>query len=136
MFVKDIMSPHVASVTQDDTAQNAAQIMKNNNIGALPVVSGNELCGIVTDRDIILRCVADGKSPDSCKISEVMTTSAATIEPDKTVTDAVTLMASEQVRRLPVVDNGQLVGIVSLCDVAKLRKNAEVANALCEISMP
>lgn len=136
MLVKDIMTPTVVTVTQEDTAIEAANLMKVNNIGAVPVTCGSNVCGMLTDRDIVLRCVAVGKTPDECKVSEVMTGSAACVTPTQSVTDAITLMASEQVRRLPVLENGELTGIISLADIARIRKSPEVANALCEISMP
>lgn len=136
MLVKDVMSSHVITVSQEDTAQAAATLMKDNNIGAVPVLSGRNVCGMLTDRDIVLRCVAAGKSPTQCKVSEVMTGCAACVTPTQSVSDAISLMSSEQVRRLPVLENGTLAGIVSLADIARIRKSPEVANALSEISMP
>lgn len=136
MLVKDIMSTHVVTVTQEDTAQNAATLMKSHNIGAVPVLCGKNVCGILTDRDIVLRVVASGKSATECKVSDVMTSSTACVTPNQSVSDAVSLMASEQVRRLPVLDNGNLAGIITLADIARIRKSPEVANALSEISMP
>ena len=136
MQVKDVMSTNVITVRQDDTAQTAATLMREHNIGAVPVVSGNSVCGMLTDRDIVLRCVAPGKSPADCRVGEVMTGCAACVTPNQSVSDAISLMSSEQVRRLPVLENGALKGIVSLADVARIRKSPEIANALSEISMP
>lgn len=136
MLVKDIMSTHVVTVAQEDSAQEAATKMKNHNIGAVPVLCGKNVCGILTDRDIVLRCVASGKSSAQCKVSEVMTSSTACVTPNQSISDAISLMASEQIRRLPVLDNGNLAGVISLADIARIRKSPEVANALCEISMP
>ena len=136
MIVRDIMSPGVTTVTQDDTAFKAATLMKNHNIGAIPVMCGKKVCGMVTDRDIVLRCIASGKDANECKICEVMTGSAVTVTPDRQVSDAASIMASEQLRRLPVVENGELTGIVSLSDIARQRQSTEVSKALCEISMP
>ena len=136
MIVRDIMSPGVTTVTQDDTAFKAATLMKNHNIGAIPVMCGKKVCGMVTDRDIVLRCIASGKDANECKIGEVMTGSAVTVTPDRQVSDAASIMASEQLRRLPVVENGELTGIVSLSDIARQRQYTEVSKALCEIRMP
>lgn len=136
MLVKDVMSTRVITVTQENTAQDAANLMKSNNIGAVPVINGSNVCGILTDRDIVLRCVAAGKTPAQCKVSEVMSSSTACVTPTQSISDAISLMASEQVRRLPVLENGSLTGIVSLADIARIRRSPEVANALCEISMP
>lgn len=136
MQVKDIMSTNVVTVKQEDTAQCAAELMREHNIGAIPVVTGKNVCGMLTDRDIVLRCVAPGKQPGSCRVGELMTSCAACVTPTQSVSDAISLMSNEQVRRLPVLENGQLTGIVSLADVARIRKSPEVANALSEISMP
>ncbi|MDF2567009.1 MAG: putative signal transduction protein with domain [Oscillospiraceae bacterium] len=136
MQVKDVMSQNVITVTQDDTVSNAAKLMNQHNIGAVPVVVNNNICGIVTDRDIVLRCVASGKSPDNCKVSDIMTSSTACVTPTHSVSDAIKLMSTEQVRRLPVLENGKLSGFVSLADIARTRNNPEIAQALSEISMP
>lgn len=132
--VKDVMSRNIIAVLPGDTAQEAARLMQENNIGAVPVVSGGELKGILTDRDIVLRCVASGRNPDSVKASEMMTTNVAYVTPDQTVHDAVQMMAGEQVRRLPVVRDGYIDGMVSMADIARRHAGPEIAEALSEIS--
>lgn len=136
MTVKEVMSTHVATVNSDDSISKVASIMKDNNVGAVPVVCGNEVCGIITDRDIVIRCVASGNTSCDCKVGDVMTSSTKTASADWTVNQALEVMAKDQVRRLPVTENGKLTGIVSLGDIARQRQNPEVAKTLCEISLP
>ncbi len=134
MLVQDIMSRQVVTIQSDDTVEKAAVSMKEHNVGALPVVdTKQQLCGIITDRDIVLRCVAPGKDLRSCSVKDVMSTSMTCVGPQQSVSEAVRLMASEQLRRLPVIDNGRLEGIITLADAASLRQSPEIANALCEI---
>jgi CBS domain-containing protein len=132
--VKDVMSKNIIAVLPSDTAQEAARLMKENNIGAVPVVSGGELKGILTDRDIVLGCVAQGKDPNAVKASDMMTREVAYITPEQTVHDAVQMMAAEQVRRLPVLREGYIDGMVSLADIARRHAGPEIAEAISEIS--
>lgn len=132
--VKDVMSKNIIAVLPSDTAQEAARLMQENNIGAVPVVSGGELRGILTDRDIVLGCVARGKDPNAVKASDMMTQEVAYVTPDQTVHDAVQMMAAEQVRRLPVIREGYIDGIVSLADIARRHAGPEIAEAISEIS--
>lgn len=134
--VKDVMSREIIAVLPGDTAQEAARLMQQHNIGAVPVVSGGQLRGILTDRDIVLGCVAAGKHPDSVKASDLMTKDVVCVTPDQTVHDAVHTMAAEQVRRLPVVKDGLLDGIISVADIARRHAGPEIAEALSEISAP
>jgi CBS-domain-containing membrane protein len=92
--------------------------MKEEDIGAVPVIDGQELAGIVTDRDIVVRCIAEGKDVTECTADEVMSSDMQTVSPDDSVDTAARIMADRQVRRLAVIDNGRLVGMVSLGDVA------------------
>ena len=132
--VKDIMSREIVAVLPGDTAEAAARRMQQHDVGSRPVVSGGELKGILTDRDIVIRCVAAGKQPDSVKASELMTRDVAFVTPDQTVHDAVRMMAAEQVRRLPVVSNGFIDGMVSLADIARRHAGPEIAEAISDIS--
>ena len=136
MQVHDVMSNRVICVAPDDNAIAAAKLMSQHNIGAVPVAEGNQIKGMLTDRDIVLRCVAIGKNPGKVKASDIMSTGAVTLAPAQPLKDAIDTMASEQIRRLPVVDGGKLTGIVSLCDIARANKTPEVAQALSEISLP
>ena len=132
--VKDVMSKNIIAVLPSDTIQEVARLMQENNIGAVPVVSGGELKGILTDRDIVLGCVAQGKDPHDVKASSLMTREVAYVTPNQTVHDAVQMMASEQVRRLPVIRDGYIDGIVSLADIARRHAGPEIAEAISEIS--
>ncbi|HIZ55287.1 MAG TPA: CBS domain-containing protein [Firmicutes bacterium] len=136
MLVKDVMTSHVVTVKEDATVTEAAKLMQRYDIGVIPVVNGTTVSGMVTDRDIVLRCVAGGKSPAECRIGDLMTESAACVAPNQSLEDCIHVMSQEQVRRLPVLENGRLEGIVSLADIARVRTSAEIAEALAEICMP
>lgn len=136
MYVSEVMTTRVSSLSPEDTAAKAADIMSCENIGAVPVVEQGEIQGILTDRDIVLRCVAQGKDPKTIKAREIMSKSAVCVTPVHTVDDVVRIMSREQIRRLPVVDNGKLTGMVSMADIARIRQGLEAADAICEISKP
>ena len=114
----------------------AARILERNNIGALPVCrQDGRLCGMLTDRDIVTRCLAAGKSPESTRVREVMTGKLYVGRPDMEVSVAAGLMGREQVRRLPVMENGNLCGMVSLGDIARKEESSmDAGDALMEIS--
>jgi CBS domain-containing protein len=136
--LRDIMTANVITIKETQTVQEAAALMSQNNIGAIPVVSNSgQMAGIITDRDITLRTTAQGENPQT-PVSEVMT--AQTIvqgSPDMDVHQAANLMAQQQIRRLPVVENGQVVGMVALGDLAVQNQYAnEAEEALQSISTP
>ena len=119
MKIQDIMSVEPTTVTPDTPITEAARIMKERNIGMLPVVESGSLrlVGVVTDRDITIRHVAEGHVRD-CPVREAMTDKIATCKPDESVERVMSLMAEEQVRRIPIVDErGNLVGVVSQADI-------------------
>ena len=109
-------SPHTAK--PDMTAADAAGLMKQFDIGVVPVVEDGRLVGLVTDRDVVLRVVASRRDPDEVKLSDILTRSPATVTPDTQLSEARDLMAEHRVRRLPVLKGEELVGILSLGDVA------------------
>jgi CBS domain-containing protein len=134
MKVRDIMSTDVVTVTKQDNVFEIAQKMKQNDIGFIPVVEGRKLVGVVTDRDLVIRGLAEKRS-GSTAVEEVMSTDVVTVTPDMSVDEAAKLMADDKVRRLPVVDNGELVGVVAIGDLAVRNKlEDEAAKALSEIS--
>ena len=137
MKVSEIMTKDVISVSVDDTAQHAAQLMKEYNIGSIPVNSNNKVVGIITDRDIILRCAADSKDFKTKKVREIMTSNPVLWDENINVEDAARIMSERQIRRLPITSNNQLVGMVSLGDLA-LEQNLreEASQALSDISIP
>ena len=136
MQVKDVMTPSVITVSREDSVETAAKIMGRHGIGAVPVVSGDEVCGILTDRDIVLRCISNGKDPKSCKAEEIMTSSVVKVSPDASVDQLTKEMCRNQIRRVPVVQEGRLVGITSLCDVSRNACDQDASHALFDISMP
>ena len=137
MLVKDMMSGRVISVRASESAATAARLLARHNIGALPVCEENgRLRGVVTDRDIILRCVAADEDPSQTKIADIMTRRVISAAPDESAELAAQRMAREQVRRLPVTRDGRLVGMLSLSDLARLPDfSTEAAAALSEISL-
>ena len=135
MQVRDLMTPDPELVSPDTTIRDAAQRMRDTDVGALPVGNDGQLTGMLTDRDIVIRAVAEGRSGDEVTVGEVLTTSVVSCRPDDAVEDAANLMAQHQVRRLPVVDDGRLVGIIALGDVARQDQDAGGA-ALDDISEP
>jgi len=131
------MTKNVATVSPNQTVQEAAQIMSQKNIGALPVVENGQVKGMITDRDITLRTSAQGKNPASTSVSEVMTNRVVTGTPNMSVQEAANVMAQNQVRRLPIVENNQLQGIVALGDIATNSASDQAAEqALTNISEP
>ena len=119
MKVSDVMTTEVETVQMDSTLEEVASIMKIENVGALPVVDEDEdLVGIITDRDIIVRCIAEGKNPADTNVEEVLSHELETIEPDADIDEAARLMADKQIRRLPVCEEGELVGMLSIGDLA------------------
>lgn len=134
MKVRDIMSGHVVTVGQEEPVSAAARLFKRYNLGALPVTDdAGRLRGMLTDRDVVLRCVAAGADTEKTKIREIMTRGIVTAAPDDDVTAAAKRMGGDQVRRLPVVEGGKLVGMLSLSDMAR-SCDMEAAAALAEMT--
>jgi len=134
--VADIMSTDVQVIGPKDTLRRAAQLMREQEIGALPVCDGDKLLGMLTDRDITVRGVAEGLDPDQTCASELMSSDVQFCTTDQDAQEAMRTMGDKQVRRLPVVDlDMKLVGIVSLGDLA-LRQPGHVDQAVREISEP
>lgn len=134
MKVSDIMSDRVVTIDEREPVIAAARLLKRMNLGALPVTDrGDKLVGMLTDRDIVLRCVALGGDARTMTAGDVMTRGVVTATPDAKVDDAAKRMGRGQVRRLPVVENGKLVGMLSLADMAR-KCDMEAAAALADIS--
>ena len=137
MKVKDIMSTQVESVRPDASIQEAAQKMRSLDVGALPVLDGQDLKGMVTDRDITIRATAEGRDPKTTTVREVLSPELVSISEDQALEDAARLMQEKQVRRLPVLSGDQrLVGIVALADVAAEGGKKEVTRTVQEVSKP
>jgi len=134
--ISDIMTRDVEVIQRDDTLQHAAQRMRALDVGALPVCDGKALAGMVTDRDIAVRGVAEGMVPQESRVSDVMTEDVRWCRADETVEQVLEQMGEQQVRRLTVLDDArQVVGIVSLGDLAT-RQDGHTDEALREISEP
>ena len=137
MKVKDIMTRQPASVPPGATLGEVATLMKQEDCGSIPVVDDGRLVGIVTDRDIVVRAIAAGKDPRSAKTSDVMSADPVWIGPDEDVRRAQEIMADRQIRRLPVVEDGKLSGLVVLGQIARREHDEErTGEALKEISQP
>ncbi|MDK2800241.1 MAG: hypothetical protein PWP27_2579 [Clostridiales bacterium] len=135
--LKDIMTSKVVTVSPDTPIEQVAQLMQKHNIGVVPVVDDSGVKGVITDRDIVVRNVAHGTNPKTLKASDVMTSQVTTAAPTMDVSDASRLMAQKQIRRLPVVENNKLVGVVALGDLAvNPAFDTEASEALSEISTP
>ncbi len=136
MLVSDIMNSEVITIDQNETVALASRLLSRRNIGSLPVSDENgQLVGMLTDRDIVLRCVAANRDPEKTSIGSVMSRDIVSVSPYDEVSEALELMSAARVRRLPVAESGKLIGIVSLGDVSRLRAcEMEIAAALAEIS--
>lgn len=135
--IRDIMSTNVETVTLKDNVFEVACKMRDHNVGVIPVVDESQNCiGVITDRDIVIRGLAE-KREGSAAVEKVMSTGLVTGSPEMSIDDAAKLMANEQIRRLPIVENGKLVGIVAMADLATRTNFADEAGyALSEISEP
>jgi len=135
--VRELMTESPRTVPPDASAVDAAKVMQNEDAGVVPIVEDDgRLVGVVTDRDIALRVVAEGREPDSTKVAEIASQNLATVDPQQDIDEALRLMAEHQVRRLPVVEeDGRLVGILAQADVARhldVSRTGEVVEQISE----
>lgn len=129
--VRDVMTADPLVLQKNSTVTEAALAMKGQDIGDVLVMDGENLFGILTDRDITVRCVAESKDPQATQLGDIASTDLVTCEPDQDVQQAVKAVSNEAIRRLPVVENGDPVGILSLGDLAKKR---DPDSALADVS--
>jgi CBS domain-containing protein len=131
----EIMTRDVRTATREMTLREVAAMLRDGDMGSAPVVEGDRLIGIVTDRDIVVRCIAEGRGAET-PVGEAMTTEIFSVKPDDFAFEAVRLMGDKQVRRIPVVsDDGKLAGIISMADIAlETEDELEIAETLEEIS--
>ncbi len=136
MKLREIMTGTVIRIHPDETVAVAARTLTNYNIGILPVCGGDgRMCGLVTDRDLVTRCLASGRSPANTPVRDVMTAQVISAGPEMDANQAASLMGREQIRRLPVVENGRLCGMVSLGDLAAQQETSlDAGDALSGIS--
>ena len=134
--VRDIMTPDPACVSENDSIREVARIMAREDTGIVPVVEGKKIIGMITDRDIVVRLVAEGKDPASAQVNEAMTKNVRAVKEDSTVNEVLEVMSRAQVRRVPVVnDRNEIVGIVSMGDVAeRTNQDGKVGKAVENLS--
>ena len=139
MQVKDIMTKDVVIVDINDTVLDVAKLMAHHNIGCVPVTKdGQKVLGMITDRDIVLAMARYNRDPENTLATNIMTTNVYSVKPDAELGQALALMKKQQIRRLPVMENEILLGMISLGDFAVYTSNveSEISEALTEISKP
>lgn len=133
--IKELMTVKPRTVKTGDSIVDAAKLMKGEDTGVAPIVDGDKLVGVLTDRDIAIRVVAEGRDPESTKVEEIASRNLVTIDPQQELDEALRLMAQHQVRRLPVVEeDGKLVGIIAQADVARHADSSRTGEVVEEIS--
>jgi CBS domain-containing protein len=134
--IREVMTSKLCTIDADKPVTYAAKMMRDEDVGLAPIVEGDRLIGTLTDRDIAVRVVAEGRDPQSTRVKEVASTDLVTVDPQQDLDEALRLMAEHQVRRLPVVEeDGRLVGIVAQADVARLsddRRTGEVVERISQ----
>ena len=132
--IRDVMTSNPSTVETSASVLEAAKIMASQDVGPVPVVEGDRLTGIVTDRDIVVRVLAEGRDPSSTTVGEIASSDLVTVTPDDDLQEALETMASAQARRLPVVEGDRVVGIVAQADVARQGQDAQTGEVVEEIS--
>ena len=133
--IKDVMTSDPRTIDADKSVAYAAKMMRDEDVGLAPVVEGDKLIGMLTDRDIAIRVVAEGKNPEQVTVREVASQQVVTIDPQQDLDEALRIMAKHQVRRLPVVEeDGRLVGVVAQADVAREGYEKQTGKLVEEIS--
>ncbi len=133
--IHEAMTSNPCSIDVDKSVAYAARMMRDEDVGLAPIVEGDRLVGTVTDRDIAVRLVAEGKDPEATKVREIATPNVVTVDPQQDLDEALSLMARHQLRRLAVVEeDGRLVGVIAQADVAKEAKPKETGRMVEEIS--
>jgi len=134
MKVREIMTEEITIAAPDSTLEELAVLMRDGDVGSIPILDDGELVGIVTDRDIVVGCVAEGHDPSDMTAEELMSEDLETIHPASEVEEASLIMARRQVRRLPVVEEGEFIGMISLGDIAVKETSDTASEALENIS--
>jgi CBS domain-containing protein len=137
--IREVMTSNPRTIEGDKPVADAAKLMRDEDVGLAPVVEGDRLVGTLTDRDIAIRVVAESKDPASTPVREVASTDVVTVEPEQDLDEALNLMAQHQVRRVPVVEDGRLVGVVAQADVARQsdeRQTGELVGQISEETSP
>jgi CBS domain-containing protein len=133
--IRELMTKNPCSIDADKPVAYAAKMMRDEDVGLAPIVEGQKLIGTLTDRDIAIRVVAEGKDPQSTTVREVASSRLVTIDPDQDLDEALRLMAQNQIRRLPVVEeDGKLAGVIAQADVARHASEKKTGEVVEEIS--
>ena len=132
--IRDLMTANPTTCEPSTTIVDVAKVMASEDVGPVPIVEGERLVGIVTDRDIVVRVVAEGKDPTTATVGEIASSDLVTVQPDSDLTEAERLMSQSQVRRLPVVEGNRLVGIVAQADVARAAEEERTGEVVQQIS--
>ena len=133
--VREVMTSKLCSIDTDKPVAYAAKMMRDEDVGIAPIVEGDRLVGVLTDRDIAVRVVAEGRDPEQVKVTEVASRDVVTLDPQQDLDEALRLMARHQVRRLPVVEeDGRLVGVVAQADVAQHADEQRTGEVVEQIS--
>ncbi len=132
--VRDVMTSSPTTVSRETSVVQAARLMQKEDVGPLPVVENGSLVGIVTDRDLVVRVLAEGRDPESTTVGDVCSPQPVSVEPDADLSQALALLARHQVRRLPVAEGDRLVGIVAQADVARELPHDDVGEVVEDIS--
>ncbi len=129
MKVREVMTPNPVTLQASVPVMEAAKVMSQHNMGDVIVQQDGKICGIVTDRDIVVHALAEGKDPKTTTLDSICSQKLTTISPDQTTAEAVRLMRERSIRRLPVVEDGKVLGIVSLGDLdVELDRNSALGN--------
>lgn len=134
--IRDLMTENPSSCERGTPVAEAAKVMARENVGSVPVVVGGRLVGVVTDRDLVVRLLAEGRDPQSTTVGEIASSEPVTLSPDDGLDQALQLLARHQVRRLPVVEGERLVGIVAQADIARHADEVQTGEVVEEISKP
>jgi CBS domain-containing protein len=133
--VREAMTSNPRTVTSDSSIAEAARLMRDEDTGIAPITEGERLVGVITDRDVAIKVVAEGKDPETTKVTQIAATNLVTIDPEQDLDEALRLMAQHQVRRLPVVEeDGKIVGILAQADVAQHADASRTGEVVEEIS--
>jgi CBS domain-containing protein len=133
--VQELMTRNPCSIDADKSVAYAAKMLRDEDVGLAPIVEGDRLVGTVTDRDIAIRVVAEGKDPESTKVKDIASINLVTVDPQEDLDEALKLMAKHQVRRLPVIEaGGRLVGLVAQADIAKSAGGRQTGRTVEQIS--
>jgi CBS domain-containing protein len=134
--IRDVMTQNPTACEPSASVADVAKVMANEDVGQIPVADGGNLVAVVTDRDLVVRVLAEGRDPQSTTAGEIASRDVVTVSPETSLEEALTLLARHQVRRLPVVEGDRLVGIVAQADVARQGEDSETGQVVEEISRP